>query len=184
LSGGSLLLFVVIGGSDLDCLSDEAFRGVFQVDGVHEVNLMVGEVLKSSLSKGLGGVLSDRESVEWRQHKAFELAVPLEQFFQLCLLGCVGQVLYEKDVVVALALHSGRFVQHVEVDDVLILQPLLGLVDDDGLALCHLDSHTATGFFVEELSLGLIELLCHGSSHCVLVHEQVVPIGLVVKVGL
>ena len=85
---------------------------------------------------------------------------------------------------IAPTLHSGRFVQNIKVNDLLIFQPLLSLIDNYSLTLCHLYGHTASGFFIEKLSFGLIELFSHRSCDCVLVHEQVVPICLVVEVCL
>ena len=85
---------------------------------------------------------------------------------------------------VALALRAWCFIQHVEVNDGLLFQPFFGLVDDDCLTLGHLDCHATASLLVEELTLRLVKLLCHRSGNCVLVHKEVVPVGLVVEVGL
>ena len=91
----SHFFFLILWSVCFYCLFDEAFWGVFQVDWVHEVYLMVSKVFKSCLCESLWCVLSDRQSVEWWQHEAFELAIPFKQFFQLRFLCCVGQVFNE-----------------------------------------------------------------------------------------
>lgn len=85
---------------------------------------------------------------------------------------------------VALALRAGCLIQHVEVYDGLLFQPFLGLVDDDCLTLGHLDCHATASLLVKEFALCLVELLCHRGGNCVLIHEEVIPVGLVVEVGL
>ena len=85
---------------------------------------------------------------------------------------------------VPLTLSSWCAFKNINVNDTLVFQPLLGLINNNGLAFGHFDGHTASfGVLVEEFSLGLVELLGHGCGHCILVHEQVVPVGLIVEVG-
>ena len=85
---------------------------------------------------------------------------------------------------VSLALGSRDSIQHVKVDDTLLLQPIFGLANDYSLALGHFDCHTTSGIVLKEFSLGLIQLLCHRGSNCILVHEQVIPISFIIKICL
>lgn len=84
---------------------------------------------------------------------------------------------------VSLALSSGNSIKNVKVDDTLVFEPVFGLVDDYGLTFGHLDCHASSfSIVIEELSLGLIELLGHRGGHSVLVHEQIVPVRLIIEV--
>ena len=65
----------------------------------------------------------------------------------------------------------------------LLLQPILGLVHNDGLTLSHSYSQVAL-ILVQKLSLAHVLSLGHASGHSILVHEHVVPVHLVVEVLL
>ena len=128
--------------------------------------------------------LCDRKGVKWRYHEALKLTIALKQFSHFVLFGCVWQILDKQNVMVPLTLSSWCAFKNIDIDDTLVFQPLLGLINNDGLAFGHFDGHTASfGVLVEEFSLGLVELLGHGCGHCILVHEQVVPVGLIVEIG-
>ena len=75
-------------------------------------------------------------------------------------------------------------VKNVEVDYVLLLKPLFGLINDNCFTFGHFYSHTTAGIFVKELAFGLVELFSHGSGDCVLIHEKVVPVSFIVEVCL
>lgn len=63
---------------------------------------------------------------------------------------------------VSLALSSGNSIKNIKVDDALVFKPVLSLVDDYGFTLGHLDRHASSfSIVIEELSLGLVELLGH-----------------------
>ena len=62
---------------------------------------------------------------------------------------------------VALTVDTRCFIQDVEVNHLVVLKPLLGLIDDDCLALRHFNGHATCRFFVKELTLRLVELFRH-----------------------
>ena len=75
--------------------------------------------------------------------------------------------------------------QDIEVDNVVVFQPLLGLVYNNRFALRHLDSHASSCCIaVKEFTFALIQLLSHRRSNRVLVHEEIVPVCLIVEICL
>ena len=84
---------------------------------------------------------------------------------------------------VARAVLAGGALEHPEIDDVVVFEPLLGLVDDDCLAFRQFHGHAGL-LGVEELALALVQLLGHRRCHRVLVHEEIVPVRLIIKVCL
>ena len=65
----------------------------------------------------------------------------LEQGSQLALLRCIRDILHKQRVVIPLAYGSWRLLKHIKVDYTLLFEPLLCLIDYNGLTLGHLDSH-------------------------------------------
>ena len=112
----------------------------------------------------------------------------LKQGSQLPFLRRIWDILHKQRVVIPLAHGSWRLLKHIKVDYTLLFEPLLCLIDYNSLTLGHLNSHrlacSAASITIKEFSLGLVQLLRHWCGHCVLIHEEIVPIGLIVEVSL
>lgn len=137
----------------------EDVRSEFEVNRVDEIDFIVSKILHRRSGLRARFVLNDCDGVKWTNAEALQLTVPLEDLFKLSLLRRVRYVLHENNRLRSLTLLALQGHEPVQIDSI-FFEPLLRLIDDDGLGLCL--PHGNVGVeSIQELTLLQSQLLRH-----------------------